>query len=190
VTIGPCDAAMPTAEEYAAAPRAVTLRRLTETPIELERRIASSPDAVVARRPEPKSWSAKEIACHLRDVEELFQVRFHTILALDEPTILVVGARPEELARWRFGDSHPLDQARWAEERQYARSDAREALRAFQRRRSEVLRLLNGLSDADWQRGGIHPARGRLTLAEWTARLAGHDDNHLAQLERALEGRP
>jgi hypothetical protein len=53
-----------------------------------------------------------------------------------------------------------------------------------------VLRLLSGLSDVDWQRGGIHPARGRLTLAEWTARLAGHDDNHLAQLGRALEGRP
>ena len=181
---------MPSAEEYAAAPRAATLRRLTETPVELERHFATLPDAVVARRPDPKSWSAKEIVCHLRDVEELFQLRFHTILALDEPAILVVGARPDELARWRLGDSHPLDQDRWAEERQYARSDAREALRAFQRRRSEVLHLLNGLSEVDWQRGGIHPARGRLTLAEWTARLAGHDDNHLVQLARALEGRP
>src|SRR5688572_7015374 len=120
---------MPRAEEYAAAPRAVMVRRLTETPAELERHLATLPDAIVARRPEPKSWSAKEIACHLRDVEELFQLRFHTILALDEPTILVVGARPDELARWRLGDSHPLDQDRWAEERQYARSDAREALR-------------------------------------------------------------
>ncbi len=27
-------------------------------------------------------------------------------------------------------------------------------------------------------------------LAEWVARLAAHDDNHVDQLRRALEGRP
>jgi hypothetical protein len=30
---------------------------------------------------------------------------------------------------------------------------------------------------------------GRLTLADWVARLAAHDDNHLTQLHRTLEGR-
>ena len=167
-----------------------TLRRLTETPIVLEQRVASASDAVVAQRPAPQSWSAAEVLCHLRDVEELFQVRFHTILALDEPTILVIGANREQLAPWRLGESHPLDQERWAEERQYARNDGRDALRAFRRRRGDVLRVLGGLSDADWRRVGIHPAHGRLTLAEWVARLADHDDNHVAQLVRALEGRP
>ena len=178
------------ATDYAAGPRPAMLQRLTATPIELERHVTASEDGVLARRPAPKSWSAKEIACHLRDVEELFQVRFHTILALEEPTILVLGASAAELAPWRFGARHPLDPNWWAEERQYGRSDVWEALRAFQRRRGEVLATLNGLSDAEWQRGGIHPARGRLTLAQWVASLAGHDDNHLAQLERALAGRP
>src|SRR2546428_10314369 len=101
--------------------------------------VAAAPAAALAHRPAPKSWSAKEIVCHLRDVEELFQLRFHTILALDEPTILVLGANSEELAPWRLGASHPLDPNRWAEERQYQHHDAREALRAFQRRRAEVL---------------------------------------------------
>ena len=49
---------------------------------------------------------------------------------------------------------------------------------------------MRGLSDAEWQRGGIHLARGRLTLAQWAASLAAHDDNHLAQLERTLQGQP
>ena len=49
--------------------------------------------------------------------------------------------------------------------------------------------LLRSLSPAEWQRGGIHLSRGRLTLADWVARLAAHDDNHVAQLHRALEGR-
>ena len=166
----------------------MTVDRLAQTPLALERLIAGREAVALARRPEPKSWSATEILCHLRDVEELFQIRFHTILALDEPTILVLGARPEDFVPWRFGLRHPLDPEVWAEERQYGRADPREAFAAFQRRRAEVLTLLRGLSESEWQRGGIHLARGRLTLAQWAASLAGHDDNHLAQLERALEG--
>ena len=92
----------------------------------------------------------------------------------------MVGASAEELAAWRIGGAigHPLDPGRWAEERQYLRNDTRTALAAFQRRRAEVLELLRSLSPTEWQRGGIHLSRGRLTLADWVARLAGHDDNH------------
>ena len=32
--------------------------------------------------------------------------------------------------------------------------------------------------------------RGRLTLSEWAGRLANHDDNHLDQIRRAVDGRP
>ena len=154
--------------------------------------MAGKTDAVLARRPDAQNWSAKEIVCHLRDVEELFQMRFHTVVAIDEPRILVLGASPSDLAAWRIGGAigHPLDPDRWAEERQYLRNDTREALAAFQRRRTEVVTLLRSLSPAEWERGGVHLSRGRLTLADWVASLAAHDDNHLEQLYRALEGRP
>ena len=169
----------------------IRLNRLQQTPDELERAIAGKPDHELGRRPDDHNWSAKEIVCHLRDVEELFQIRFHTIVALDEPHILVLGASANDLAAWRIGGSvgHPLDPTRWAEERQYARNDTHEALAAFKRRRAEVLALLRSLSPAEWQRGGIHLSRGRLTLGDWVTSLAAHDDNHLAQLYRALEGR-
>lgn len=183
---------MPTFDEYKASSIEERLGRLQRTPGELERAVAGKSEAEVSRRPDGRNWSAREILCHLRDVEELFQVRFHTIVALDEPRILVVGATPADLAPWRIGGSiqHPLDPDRWAEERQYRRSDAGEALAAFQRRRAEVLTLLRSLSPPEWQRGGTHLRRGRQTLAEWVASLAAHDDNHLDQLRRALEGRP
>lgn len=182
---------MPTPEEHGALPIEVRLGRLEQTPGELERAISGRTDAELSRRPDAHNWAAVEIVCHLRDVEELFQIRFHTVVALDEPHILVVGASANDLAAWRIGGSigHPLDPGRWAEDRQYLRNDAREALAAFRRRRAEVLALLRSLSPAEWQRGGIHPSRGRLTLAEWVGRLAAHDDNHVAQLHRALEGR-
>ena len=183
---------MPTVEEYGGRSIEERLSRLGRTPGELERAIAGRSEAELGRRPDATNWSATEIVCHLRDVEELFQIRFHTIVALDEPRILVLGATPGDLAPWRIGGSipHPLDPDRWAEERQYLRQDAAAALAALRRRRTGVLTLLGSLSPPDWQRGGIHLSRGRLTLADWVAGLAAHDDNHLAQLHRALEGRP
>jgi hypothetical protein len=53
-----------------------------------------------------------------------------------------------------------------------------------------IEKILGSLSPEEWQRGGIHLSRGRLTLADWVANLAAHDDNHVDQLGRALEGRP
>jgi GNAT superfamily N-acetyltransferase len=168
------------------------LDRLRRTPGELERMIADKTDVELSRRPDAKNWAAKEIVCHLRDVEELFQIRFHTMVALDEPSILVLGASPKELAAWRIGGTigHPLDPGRWAEERQYLQNDTQEALAAFRRRRAEILALLESLTPAEWQRGGIHLGRGRLTLADWVGSLVAHDDNHVDQLRRALDGRP
>ena len=183
---------MPTFDDYARLPPAGLLSRLRRTPAELAAAVRGLPEERVHRRPAPDSWSPAEIACHLRDVEELFQTRFHTILGADEPAIFVLGAGPAALAPWGVGGavSHPLDPARWAEDRQYARQDGARALAAFHRRRDEVAALLGALGPAQWERGGIHLARGRLTLREWVASLAAHDDNHLDQTRRALEGRP
>lgn len=80
----------------------------------------------------------------------------------------------------------PLDPDRRLADRQYHRNDALEALAAFGRRRSEVLALLASLSPDQWQRGSIHPERGRVSFEEWTAGVAAHDDNHLKQLKQAL----
>ena len=183
---------MPTAEQYGELSIKTRLDRLRQTPGELGRAVSGKTDLELSRRPDARSWAAKEIVCHLRDVEELFQIRFHTVVALEEPSILVFGASASDLAAWRVGGAirHPLDPERWAEERQYLRNDARVALTAFERRRAEVLMLLESLSPAEWQRGGVHLGRGRLTLADWVARLAAHDDNHVDQLGRAIEGRP
>lgn len=117
-------------------------------------------------------------------------MRFRTMLAMDEPKVLVVGARPQNPAEWGLvGGELPVDPDRWAEERQYSRGDAAAALAAFRRRREESLGFLNRLTSQQWQRGCLHPTLGRMTFNDWTALMAGHDDNHLAQLERALDGR-
>jgi hypothetical protein len=183
---------VPTLEQYLSRSLVDRLRRLRTTPDEISAALDGKDDDLVCRRPDRENWSAREIICHLRDVEELFLIRFQTILAIDDPKILTFAATPAILAEWGIGEhvGHPLDPNRWAEERQYARCDAGLAIGAFRRRRHEVVTLLDALSPDQWRRGGIHLLRGRLTLDEWVASLAAHDDNHLDQMRRALDGRP
>jgi hypothetical protein len=164
---------MLTMEEYAKQPVAHRLARLERTADELTAALREQPEAVLARRPDAKNWAAKEVVCHLRDTEELFDNRFAVILAMDEPKLVGFG---------------PPD--RWAEERQYLRNDAQEALMAFGRRRAETLALLQKLAPEQWQRAGVHATRGRITIDDFLTLMAWHDDNHLDQLRRALLGKP
>jgi DinB family protein len=182
---------MPTREGYLRQPLEQRLARLVGTADELAEAIRDRSAAQLSRRPDAANWSATEIICHLRDIEELCILRFHTMLVMEDPAVFVVGAPPSDPARWGIGGDvpFPLDPSRWVDDRQYSRSDARQALAAFGRRRREVLTLLRSLPPEQWKRGSIHPAHGRVTFEEWTAGMAGHDDNHLDQLRRALAGR-
>jgi len=148
------------------------MARLERTADDFAAAIKGVPDAVLSRRPDEKNWSGKEVVCHMRDTEESFMARFETILAMDEPKFL------------------PVEPDRWAAERQYQRNDAAEALQAFRTRRDESLKFLRGLQPDRWERGGLHATRGRMTIKDFVALMAWHDDNHLDQLKRALEGQP
>ena len=183
---------MPTREEYLSQPLEKRLERLERTPNELAAAIRGLEDAALSRQPDRQAWSAKEVVCHLRDIEEQFILRFRTMLAMDNPKFLTLGDMPSNPAEWGMGDGEgpPLDPERWVEERQYLRNDAGLALVAFRRRRGETLAFLRRLTPEQWQRGSIHATLGRMTFGDWAALMAAHDDKHIHQLKRALEGRP
>jgi len=148
------------------------LARMERTADDFAAAITGVPDVVLSRRPDEKNWSAKEVVCHIRDTEESFMARFQTIMAMDEPKFL------------------PVEPDRWAADRQYVRNDGAEALETFRTRRDESLKFLLGLPPDQWERGGIHATRGRMTIKDFVALMAWHDDNHLDQLKRALKGQP
>ena len=162
---------MPTMEDVAKQPREQRLARLTRTADDLGAAIRGRSEEALSRRPDAKNWAAKEVVCHLRDTEELFMERFGMILGMDEPKLS--GLNPD----------------RWAEERQYLRNDVTAALAAFRKRREESLELLGKLTAEQWRRAGIHATRGKFTMEDLLTLISWHDDNHLDQLGRALEGR-
>jgi hypothetical protein len=162
---------MPTMDEVAKQPREERLARMQRSADDFAAALKGQSEAALSKRPDAKNWAAKEVVCHMRDTEALFMERFQLIMAMDDPSL--IGPDP----------------ARWAEERQYLRNDVTEALAAFRTRRDETLAFMRKLSPADWNRGGMHAVRGRLTLDSFAALMTWHDDNHLDQLKRALEGR-
>ena len=165
------DTDMPTMEEYAKQPVAQRMTRLERTAEELDAVLRGQSTAALTRRPDAKNWAAVEVVCHLRDTEESFLARFEMILAMTDPKL--VGIDPD----------------RWAEERQYLRNDAGLAAAAFRARRLDSLGFLRRLGPDDWRRAGIHATRGTISLDDFLALMAWHDDNHLDQIRRALEGR-
>jgi len=153
--------------------RAVRLERLSATRDELPALVRGVDAAILARRPSPEAWAAVEVVCHLRDLEESFRERVALIVTADEP---------------RFPTTHP---GRWAIERQYLRHDAVAAAATFRAWRTETLRVLEALPSAGWERAGYQvDSRGRRTIDDFVTVMAWHDENHLAQLVRALAGRP
>jgi len=168
----PDPTAPPPIEHYKQLSCEERLARIARTPEELARAIEGRSEAALARRPDAKNWAPVEVICHLRDNEEWFLIRLQQIMLMQEPRFVTTS------------------QDRWAEDHQYLKNDARLAIEAFARSRAESLAFFRGLEPDDWTRAGIHSdSRGRRTIGGFLTVMAWHDDNHLAQLRRALEGR-
>jgi len=113
--------------------------------------------------PAPGKWSARDILCHLADSELVFGFRLRHTLADDHHVV------------------QPFDQDRWA--RPYADLDAAAALAAFGAVRAWNLALLGVVGPGAFDRPVTHPERGDMTFRTVVETMAGHDLNHLAQLE-------
>jgi DinB superfamily len=121
-------------------------------------------DAGLSRSYGPGKWTGKQILAHLADAEMGIGFRVRQILSEDNHTI------------------QPWDEASWA--RRYTNVDVESALGSYRALRRWNLALFRGLSAEDLEREAVHPERGPEKLGTVVRLLAGHDLNHLAQLER------
>lgn len=117
--------------------------------------------------PAPGKWSAAEILCHLADCELAFGFRLRQTLAEDAPTV------------------QPFDQDKWAAT--YSGISASQALEAFTALRGWNLLLLRATLPAAANRPVMHPERGAMTFQTLVEILAGHDLNHLGQLQKMAQ---
>jgi hypothetical protein len=120
----------------------------------------------IRRRPAPGKWSIAEILAHLADAEVVGSWRIRQILGADGTPI------------------QAYDQNVWAETFRYEDRDPRESLRLFRVLRENNLLLLKAVPRKLWENHGIHAERGKETIAQIVRMFAGHDLNHLQQIEK------
>jgi uncharacterized damage-inducible protein DinB len=142
------------------------LSELEGAPAELAALTRDLSEVALTRSPASGEWSIIETACHIRDVEQLYAERFTKIAHLDRPRF------------WAMNNE------RVATARRYREADLKSVVKEFRQRRTDTLILLRALPHPIWQRTGIHPERGEMTIEQLATRLGGHDQRHLGEIRR------
>jgi hypothetical protein len=148
----------------AAGEQADPIEVLQATPLRLAAIVETSSADWLESPYGPGKWRRREVIAHLADVELAFSYRMRQ--AVGEPGSAFT----------------PFDQDAWA--RRNTRIDATVALEAFRAMRALNLAWLASLDLQGWLAGGHHPVHGPQSVDDLVRYLAGHDLNHLEQLER------
>jgi hypothetical protein len=79
-----------------------------------------------------------------------------------------------------------FDQDGWVVALHYDKRDPRKALEQFRVLRETNLAMLKTLSPVQWKHHGMHSERGEESIETIVTMFAGHDLNHIQQIERIL----
>lgn len=134
----------------------------------LERLIKGVPTAKLRKRPAPDKWSVSEILAHLADTEIVGGFRMRMIL----------GAPGTPIAAF--------DQDSWVTSGHYEKRDPRKSVERFRILREANLEMLKSLKPEQWKHFGMHSERGQESIEHVVRMFAGHDLNHILQIERIL----
>jgi hypothetical protein len=124
----------------------------------------------LTKRSAPGKWSIAEILAHLADAELVVGYRMRLILASNGTAI------------------QAFDQDAWAQTFSYARRDPKVSLQTFRALREINLKLLSSVPRKLWENYGQHEERGKESIAHLVKMMAGHDLNHIVQVEGIVKG--
>ena len=144
------------------------LRLQQAAPKKLAALIKGKNSKQLMRRPAPDKWSVAEIVAHLADAELAISWRLRQILTNNAISI------------------QAYDQDAWAKTFNYAKRDPRESLANYRTLREANLALLKSVPRKLWDNYGIHQERGNESVSHVVRMVAGHDLNHLQQIEKIL----
>ena len=146
------------------------MRVQRETPKKVAKLIKPLSKKQLMTPPEVGKWSIAEILAHLADAELVGGWRMRLILGSNGVPI------------------QAFDQDAWASALGYARRDPKVSLETFRVLREANLAMLKSLPKNLWDNYGMHSERGKETITHIVRMFAGHDLNHLAQVERIAKG--
>jgi hypothetical protein len=125
----------------------------------------------LSSRPAPDKWSIAEILAHLADTELVISWRIRQTLSSNGTPI------------------QAYDQDVWAKTFKYEERDPQLSLNTFRMLRENNLALLKSVSQDLLENYGLHQERGKEPVKHVIRMVAGHDLNHLQQIDRIVKAR-
>lgn len=139
---------------------------IAATPATLQTLFSALGPDQAALPPAPGKWSALQILAHLADAEIVFAFRLRQAVADHHHVI------------------QPFDQDRWAAS--YAPYSVDAALATFTAVRAWNLAFLTTVPEDQYGKPLTHPERGTMPFSTLVETMAGHDNNHIRQIEAIL----
>ncbi len=135
------------------------------TPKKLQKLVKGVSSAKLRKRPGREKWSVAEILAHLADAELVVSWRMRAVLGAPGTPI------------------QAFDQNAWVAALHYDKRDARDSLAQFVALREANFTLLKSLAPEQWKHFGMHAERGQESVERMVQMIAGHDLNHVRQIE-------
>ncbi|HLK16261.1 MAG TPA: DinB family protein [Fimbriimonadaceae bacterium] len=143
---------------------------LEASPSVFERLLSVVPDDLWDVRADPDRFTVREVYAHLAEWEPVLQARLSGTLLTDR--FILPNYDPAELAI----------------EHGYAKIDPEESVEKFRRGRAETVALIRSLPAAAYNRVGVHPIRGPMTIGDQINAMLGHDMYHIEQVSQHIRG--
>ena len=144
---------------------------LAETPPRITALSAGLAPAQMHAAPNHDEWSANDVLAHLRACADIWGNCMVAIIAEDTPTLRAVNPRT------------------WIKKTDYREQEFQLSLRAFAAQRTDLMAVLEALAPEGWSRSATVTGAGKVlerTVLFYGQWLAGHERQHLKQLERML----
>jgi uncharacterized damage-inducible protein DinB len=146
------------------ADHAASIAVLAALPDNLRSALAGLSDAQLDTPYREGGWTVRQLVHHLADSHMNSYVRMRLALTEDWPTIV------------------NYDEKLWAELPDARTAPIQSSLHILDGLHARWTTLLRSLTEAQWQRGYVHPVNGRQTLAEAVALYAWHSRHHVAHI--------
>ncbi len=156
---------LPDVETLAAIPDRVEELLAGRSSAELRRAPAARDD----QDAQGDEWSPARIIGHLISYARHHGERFHNMAWMTDPVFV------------------EYDDEQEARENAWQSSDGARLLDSLREAIAGTVDVLKDLPDASWGRAGIHPSAGRRSIRQQLRLNLDHYDEHIAQLQGALE---
>ncbi|MDD8017150.1 MAG: DinB family protein [Bacteroidota bacterium] len=141
------------------------LKILSTTPQKIKKILGKLSKKAIYKKPSENKWSIAEIVAHLAETELVNGWRFRIIVEKNEVPI------------------QPFEQDAWAKNSRYHSTDVKKMITLYAVLREANLQFIKGLPKEKFENFGMHAERGKESISHLINLEAGHDLNHLRQIE-------